>query len=243
MKVYLTDKISGEPGALCVAEIEFTSTARRVRVQASDGLEALDLRGERPGGLYDAAATLQRLHVPLRVTKSRSKTARVLVTIEDAAGVVAPETWEGVVHLEGVPAQAAGGKMLAAFFVVAAAIVWFVVLPMMRPPAVPSLKGKKWKDADTALRSAGFASVVLFREATSPDEADLVLEQYPNADERAPKGSPVKLVVGKVKGNSETPPSTTPSGTTLVDVPSVVGLALAEAESRLAGPGLMFSTV
>src|SRR5262245_21075527 len=118
MKVYLADKVSGVPGSLCVAEIEFTSPARRVRVQTSEGLEALDLHGERPGGVYDAAASLPRIHVPLRVTKSRTGAAKVTIRIEDVAGVAPPDSWEGVIQLERTPKKPVGAAMLAGFLVV-----------------------------------------------------------------------------------------------------------------------------
>jgi serine/threonine-protein kinase len=61
------------------------------------------------------------------------------------------------------------------------------------PPlvAVPNVVGKKLKDADAALRAAGF-DVRVFNLPTGPDR---VLDQSPNAGQQVPKGSRVTLSV------------------------------------------------
>ena len=42
------------------------------------------MKGERPGGTYEATESLPRLHVPMRVTRDGPAKGRVRVTVEDA---------------------------------------------------------------------------------------------------------------------------------------------------------------
>src|SRR4029453_4748521 len=76
MRVHFPTRVTGQRGTLAVLEIEFTSKARRVVVRGYDGLEPLDLKGEKPGGTYDVPDTLPRLHVPVRVSRDGPGRAR-----------------------------------------------------------------------------------------------------------------------------------------------------------------------
>ncbi|MBL9086629.1 MAG: PASTA domain-containing protein, partial [Planctomycetia bacterium] len=223
MKVHLMERVPGSKGALTVLEIEFTSKARNVRVTTSEGLEPLDLRGERTGGTYDAAPTLTRLHVPLRVTADGSRTATVSVTVTDAAGLVAAEAWEGTVRLESTRRKApSAALLLGGFGAVALGIGAFVVLPLLQPPSVPSLVGKPQGEAERALRALGFAPVV--EQVDSEGNDGRVIAQVPAAETQPPKNAPVLLRVGRR-------PAT-------IEVPQLVGRMRADAESALAGTGV-----
>jgi len=226
MKVHLMERVPGSKGALTVLELEFTSKARSVRVTTTEGLEPLDLRGERTGGTYDAAPTLTRLHVPLRVTADGNRSVKVSVTVTDAAGLVAAEAWEGTVRLESVRRKSPSmALLLGGFAAVAAGIGAFVILPMLRPAAVPSLVGKPQAEAERALKSLGFAPVV--EQVDSAGDAGRVIAQVPAPDTQPPKNSPVLLRVGRRP--------------TTVEVPQLVGRLRGEAEAALSGTGLQVS--
>src|SRR5437762_3238736 len=95
MRVHCPPTVPGQKDVIAVLEIEFTSKARRVSVEGRDGIEPLDLKGEKPGGTYEVPDNLNRLHVPMRVTRDGAGKAHVKATVTDAKGQTAPETGEG----------------------------------------------------------------------------------------------------------------------------------------------------
>ena len=239
MRAHLADRAPGRRDEMIVLEIEFTSKARRVRVEASDGLEALDLRGERAGGTYDAAPTLPRLHVPLRVTRDGPGTGRVRVVVEDVAGAIAAETWDGQVVLEGTKAAAGAartGLWLGAFAVTVAALVYFVGLPLFQPPKVPTLVGRARADAERTLKSLGIAPVTETVDARTDRDVGVVIGQSPEGGSRVAKGSTVVITVGR---SPSAPPGL--GAAVGVVVPELVGRTLSEAEAALGGTGLLLN--
>ncbi|GAA2085537.1 Stk1 family PASTA domain-containing Ser/Thr kinase [Streptomyces albiaxialis] len=89
------------------------------------------------------------------------------------------------------------------------------------PRNVPDVKGKVFADAKQELSEAGF-KVTKKRQESSSQDAGTVVDQSPDGDEKAPKGSTVTLTVA-----AENRPV----------VPDVVGKSYAEAETLLVGEG------
>ncbi|HVG94044.1 MAG TPA: PASTA domain-containing protein, partial [Planctomycetota bacterium] len=214
MKVSLPERAIAVEGSLVVLEIEFTSTARRLAVETSGPIEALDLHAEGPGGAYVLSSALSRVHVPLRVTRGETGDARVAVTLEDAAGGVAPERWEGTVHLEAPATARSRGAMiglLLAFAAIAAGLVAFVVVPLFRAPRVPQVLGRPRDQAEAALRSLGFVVATRTVEAHAAKDVGRVVEQVPAAGVEVPRGRTVSITVGRALEVAAAPTSSIPA--------------------------------
>src|SRR5262245_1464161 len=223
MRVHFPTRITGQRGTLAVLEIEFTSKARRVVVRGFDGLEPLDLKGEKVGGTYDVPDTLPRLHVPVRVTKDGAGKARLEVRVDDARGAVAPETWQTTVTLDAPAATAARGQkawLLGAFAAVVGAIAVFVLLPMFQATKVPKLEGRGVDDAQKIIRSQGYVPQVRRRPTAVPAEVGVVLAQSPAAGKELPRESAIEIVVGTAREIAS-------------DVPDLVGKPVEEARDAL----------
>ncbi len=236
MRVHVAPRIVGRKDAIAVLEVEFTSRARRVRVRGSDRLEPLDLNGDRAGGLYDVPDALPRVHVPLRVLREGPGKTHLVVTVEDATGALAPESWEGDVVLDAPPVKAENRRtalLLTVFSLVVGAIVWFVGIPLLRArnPKVPALAGLARVDAERRLKERGIAPVVQFVDANSAGEIGKVLAQSPGPDVVVDRDSTVTISVAR--GVAETGAL----------VPALVGRTEAEAASALVGTGFRLDTV
>ena len=236
MRVHVSPRVVGRKDTISVLEIEFTSKARRVKVRGSDRMEPLDLTGARTGGSYDVSDVLPRVHVPLRVMRDGPGRAHLYVTVEDGAGGLAPESWEGDVVLDAPPVAVENRRtalLLGVFTAVVGAIVWFVGIPLLRArnPRVPVLAGLSRAAAEKSLKDRGIAPVVLFVKAESDAEIGTVLAQSPAADIEVDRNSTVTISVarGVVEVGSL--------------VPSLVGLTEAAATAALAGTGFRLDTV
>ena len=236
MRVHVSPRVVGRKDTISVLEIEFTSKARRVKVRGSDRMEPLDLTGARTGGSYDVSDVLPRVHVPLRVMRDGPGRAHLYVTVEDGAGGLAPESWEGDVVLDAPPVAVENRRtalLLGVFTAVVGAIVWFVGIPLLRArnPRVPVLAGLSRAAAEKSLKDRGIAPVVLFVKAESDAEIGTVLAQSPAADVEVDRNSTVTISVarGVVEVGSL--------------VPSLVGLTEAAATAALAGTGFRLDTV
>src|SRR5438105_2056922 len=199
MKVHFPASVTGQKDTLVVLEVEFTSKARRVIVQGFDGLEPLDLKGEKAGGTYEVMEALPRLHVPMRVTRTGPGKGRGKVRVEDAKGVIAPEEWDGAVTLE-APVAGTGKRnkawILTAFVAIVAAIAVFVVAPLFESPRVPSLLGKPQEEAQRAIKSLGYYPQMRVHEENDASREGLVVGQVPDAGTDLPRGSTVEILVG-----------------------------------------------
>jgi hypothetical protein len=156
--------MSGLKGTTAVLEIDLeASKARRIRVRTSDGLQALDLRGERVTGVYDLPDSVARVHVPLRVSAGGPGRARIQVTLEDPRATVPPESWEGDVILDAAPfARRSKSNVLVGlgFAGLVGAISWFVIPPLFQQSQVPQLLGRTRSDAERLVKAKGWAAVV-----------------------------------------------------------------------------------
>ncbi|MCB1258358.1 MAG: PASTA domain-containing protein, partial [Microthrixaceae bacterium] len=111
------------------------------------------------------------------------------------------------------------GVLVALLLILGGALIWFLAgSDGTEKVAVPSVVGLTQTDAEKALKALDFKVESTTKESDTI-EAGLVLEQDPNKDSLAPKGSTVKLVVS--------------SGTEQVEVPDVTGRSQDEAEKIL----------
>ncbi|HEX6198241.1 MAG TPA: PASTA domain-containing protein [Jiangellaceae bacterium] len=103
------------------------------------------------------------------------------------------------------------------------------------PPAetveVPGLVGMALAEAEAALEQLGLVAEVVEQEVDDADQVGVVLAQDPGALSEVEPGAVVTLTVGVAP-----PPD-------LVEVPGLVGMALAEAEAALEQLGLMAEVV
>src|SRR5262245_31091529 len=235
MRVHGPASVPGQKGVLAVLEIELTTKARRVRVDARDGLEPLDLKAETVGGTYDVPDAIQRLTVPMRVTRDGAGRSHVKVTVTDAKGATPPETWEGDVALE-TPVAVAEGRsragLVGAFVMIVAAIVVFVVLPMLQTPSVPRLLGKTQANAERDLRALGYAPLTRWVETTDAAKDGTVVGQSPDPDQKLARRQQVEITVARL--GAPTSPSA-PAGPV---APDFVGKTTAEASAALATLGV-----
>ena len=241
MKVHVAPRIVGRKGTLSVLEIELTSKARRVRVRGTDRLEPLDLSGREAGGTYDVLDAMSRVHVPLRVLKDGPARCHVLVSVEDAAGALPTETWEGDVVLDSPPVVAEHRRtalLLGAFAGVVGLIVWFVGIPLLgaRNPKVPALKGVARAEAERELKKLGIAPVTRFVDAVDDAEIGRVLAQSPSPDMVVDRNSTVTIDVGRAVAE------VAPPGPELAVVPALVGRTESDAQTALAGSGFVLTT-
>jgi beta-lactam-binding protein with PASTA domain/predicted Ser/Thr protein kinase len=82
-----------------------------------------------------------------------------------------------------------------------------------QPPdvAVPDVNGDDLQGARDALHAAGFKVSDSDRPVTDPTQDGLVIEQTPAAGSNAPKGSRVRIVIGKLSTKPTPTPSPTPT--------------------------------
>jgi beta-lactam-binding protein with PASTA domain len=82
-----------------------------------------------------------------------------------------------------------------------------------QPPdvAVPDVSGDDLQGARDALHAAGFKVSDSDRPVTDPAQDGLVIEQTPAAGSNAPKGSRVRIVIGKLSTKPTPTPSPTPT--------------------------------
>ncbi len=229
MKVHVPPRMSGLKGTTAVLEIDLeASKARRIRVRTSEGLQALDLRGERVTGLYDLSENVTRVHVPLRVAVGGPGRARIQVTLEDLRAALPPESWEGDVILDAAPvARRSRSNLLVGlgFAGLVGAIGWFVIPPLFQQSQVPPLLGRTRMDAERLVKAKGWAAVIESVDAPEGASPDTVLGQKPDAGVRLGKDEAVVLTVGRA-GDAD-----------LQAVPSLVGGTEAQATAALAGKG------
>jgi beta-lactam-binding protein with PASTA domain len=100
------------------------------------------------------------------------------------------------------------------------------------PVAVPSVVGLALPDAETRLTGAGFTvGTITTQTVTTTNQDGIVLSQNPTGQTPATTGSTVNLTVGKI----ETKPTPT--------IPSVVGLTLPDARTKLTNAGYTVGTI
>jgi beta-lactam-binding protein with PASTA domain len=206
--------VTGRKGTLAVLEVEFSTKARRVRVLGFDGLEPLDVRGEAPGGTYEASEDLARLNVPMRVTKDGERRGTVRVTVEDEDGVLPPQTWSHEVELEAPrPRGALVAKvlLLLGLAAVGALIVVLVVMPALRDKPLPNLLRKPLAEAERVLASNQWGAVVKYQAVSDPAQEGLVLGTAPGFGERLERGRVVEVTVGRYVAGTPAPASVPPT--------------------------------
>jgi serine/threonine protein kinase len=82
------------------------------------------------------------------------------------------------------------------------------------PPdvTVPDVVDQAEDEARATLEDAGFEVRVREQPVTSPEQDDVVLEQAPDAGEQRPRGTRVRIVVGRLEAPTPTPtPTATPT--------------------------------
>jgi eukaryotic-like serine/threonine-protein kinase len=175
---------SREPEGTIVAQApkagETVRLGREVRINASSGPELVvvpSVVGER---YEDAASTLQSADFAI---------ARTDVESEDAPrGIVVGQ------NPEGNTSQPKGSK---------------ITLSVSKGPStveVPDVLGFAEEAARSTLEGEGFRVRVRPREVSTPEEADVVLDQVPGAGERAKAGSVVSIIVGFLVEEELPPP-------------------------------------
>jgi serine/threonine-protein kinase len=175
---------SREPEGTIVAQApkagETVRLGREVRINASSGPELVvvpSVVGER---YEDAASTLQSAGFAI---------ARTDVENEDAPrGIVVGQ------NPEGNTSQPKGSK---------------ITLSVSKGPStveVPDVLGFAEEAARSTLEGEGFRVRVRRREVTTPEEADVVLDQVPGAGETANAGSVVSIIVGFLVEEELPPP-------------------------------------
>jgi eukaryotic-like serine/threonine-protein kinase len=175
---------SREPEGTIVAQApkagETVRLGTEVRINASSGPELVvvpSVVGER---YEDAASTLQSADFAI---------ARTDVESEDAPrGIVVGQ------NPEGNTSQPKGSK---------------ITLSVSKGPStveVPDVLGFAEEAARSTLEGEGFRVRVRPREVSTPEEADVVLDQVPGAGERAKAGSVVSIIVGFLVEEELPPP-------------------------------------
>ena len=104
-----------------------------------------------------------------------------------------------------------------------------------RPVVVPDLTGMTRDDAEAALRARDLALGDVTTREVDPAEAPegTIVDQFPQAGERVPPGTPVDVVVAVAPSPSPTPPTVT--------VPAVVCESTGKAEAELRKVGLAWT--
>ena len=236
MRVHCPASVPGQKGVLAVLEIDLTSKGRRVRVEARDGLEPLDLKGEKVGGTYDLPDAIQHLTVPLRVTRDGGGRAHVQVTVTDAKAPTVPETWSGDVTLDtpiAVAATRSRAGLVGAFVAVVAAIGVFVILPMFRTPTVPRLTNKTQEEAERDLKSHGYSTMTRIVETDDPAKDGRVVGQFPESGESLARGQQVEIRVARRAAAAPGVPEAADAV-----APDLVGKTIPEASDALATLGV-----
>jgi beta-lactam-binding protein with PASTA domain len=111
---------------------------------------------------------------------------------------------------------------------VVAAIAGGAFMYLNRTTAVPNVVGKSQAEAQSLIIAAGFkVGAVDTTQTAEASEVGNVVDEKPEPGTQAKVGSPINIVVS--------------GGQSLVEVPNVVGMTQAAAESALAGAGLTAS--
>jgi len=107
-----------------------------------------------------------------------------------------------------------------------------------QPVIVPSIVGQTQANASTALQAAGLSLGDPITQSSATVAAGTVMQQEPVAGTQVPAGTAIGVVVSK--GPEKTTP---PASTAKVKVPSLKGVKLATAKTRLNNAGLKWKHV
>jgi serine/threonine-protein kinase len=174
---------SREPEGTVVAQApkpeQTVRLGTEVRINVSSGPELVVVPSVLGRPYEDAAATLQDAGFSI---------ARADVENEEPRGTVVGQ------NPEGNTPQPKGSK---------------VTLSVSRGPTttqVPDVIGFSEESARSALEGEGFTVRVRRRDVSTPEEADVVLEQFPAAGETGDAGSVVAITVGTFVEEQQFPP-------------------------------------
>jgi len=229
MKITLPERLAGTRDALFVLEVEFpvATEGRKVLVETTGAIEALDLRGTGPGGAYDIPVGLERLHVPMRVTQDVEAEASVKVTC--SSGPDAGATEERTILLEKGPVASgsgSGSKLAIAAILVAllGGAAWWLGPKLFGGDKVPNVTGRSERQAVAMLQKAEYLTEVTMEDVTDRAKHGVVLRTIPPAGAGQAKGSKVQIVVGNMQDE-------------IIKVDSVVGQTVDAAEVALRAAG------
>ena len=202
MKVTLPDRVSGSRDALLVLEVEFpvATEERKVGLEITGPVQALDLQGGQAGGIYPVPVGLERLHIPLRVTADGAGEAKVVVTCQ--AGPESGQTAQRTLTLEAPQAVAAGGggtRMALIGLLLAGLAAGGVILApkFFGGPRVPGVEGQTEAEALAALKKAGYVVArPTLEDVQDRDRHGTVLRTIPAGGDRLDKGARVEVVLG-----------------------------------------------
>ena len=242
MKIRLPERVAGVREAMFVVEAEFpvSSSRRQIEVKTTGPIQAMDVRGEGPGGSYELPVGGERLHVPVRVTHGGAGEATIEVACVD--GPESGQSEARTVLLDpsmvvGSPQAVAssaggGGKWLATGLLVAAlAGGGYMAKDKIAsffgggPSVVPEIQGWSHETAEKTLKDRGFASRIMHKQVDDADDDGRVLSVSPSPGTELESGGIVTMTIGVPKSKG------TP-------VPVLRGMTEANAQATLDDLGL-----